>query len=752
MKNYSILFILSFLSAVIQAQVLPTEKLYFAPSHALYELGDTMDITGRLFRADNDSVLTPYSKYLFLELINEADSVCARQKIRVDQKGEFSTRFPIDTYLQRGQYYMRGFSQFMTNYPLETLPIISVRVGKTEGVKEGNGVNAFFYPEGGSLIGSEIQPIGVFVCDNNGTPLANQRFCIVDEKNDTVANLTTSPNGWQVLRIALRSDSSYSLLTEKGGMRFLVPLPDVNENPVVQTTINRNRLIYEIFPKGKTVNDLKLLVYHSSIGLQDVTANLLRQQKGNSLEGLFDLKDLPMGLLSVFLCDQQGHVFSETSKMFYGKQKKNIEPSFSDSQQSSAGLSISWNDTLDDECSVIVRYLPAEDCRNVSVSTVDELANYTCDLSSPHPYPSFAGADTQAWLYSAVFKRLDIQKVLSEGINFKKKPEQELVINGSVKQEGIPLHKGTAVVYQQSNAYATESALSYDGTFSLAVGDFDEEETFFVQVWNKIEKPVIYDYAFVSDTIPGVYNWKKYSHSSSSSISFSTEDRNHFSFTDNNLLPEVVIKPHSSQDRIPRNIRNMSSIRYLSKEIMKERMFQTFQQIVDYFYIYFYMAKQSDRQLDIEPPKMQRGKDNTYRSTMSQTTPSIYKLYPRRASTLGSGNVQILLDGQRVTCDEVVYMDMNLIESAEYVPPVDANRFTNYGMDGLLVLTTNRGKPEKKQSKGVYYQPSFGLANLRVPVQKSFPLPQKEGDYKVIVDLISSKYGVKSFIGDIQVK
>ena len=86
------------------SQVLPSEKLFFMSDKVRYEQGDTAWIEGRVMRSDNDTTLIPYSRYVYVELADERDTVLVRQKLVCDSVGNFITRMPIDYWLP-GYYY-----------------------------------------------------------------------------------------------------------------------------------------------------------------------------------------------------------------------------------------------------------------------------------------------------------------------------------------------------------------------------------------------------------------------------------------------------------------------------------------------------------------------------------------------------------------------------------------------------------------------------------------------------------------------
>ena len=90
----SLFLFLAFSSA--SAQVLPSEKLFFVSDQSRYMQGDTAWIEGRVMRSDNDTVIRPYGRYIYVELADARDTVMVRQKLVCDSVGNFITRIPIE--------------------------------------------------------------------------------------------------------------------------------------------------------------------------------------------------------------------------------------------------------------------------------------------------------------------------------------------------------------------------------------------------------------------------------------------------------------------------------------------------------------------------------------------------------------------------------------------------------------------------------------------------------------------------------
>lgn len=302
------LFILCLTIGVLDAfsQVLPSEKLFFMSDKVRYEQGDTAWVEGRVIRSDNDTTLVPYSRYVYVELADERDTVLVRQKLVCDSVGNFITRVPIDYWLP-GYYYLRAYSKVMANFAPETLPIFPIQVGEGMGRNDGtSGLLCGFYPEGGHLVNGFPQNVGVKLADESGKPV-QLTYRLMASSGDTLSTQTTSVNGWQVMRFTPLEGIRYHIEADYFGERYVLPLPESKRLPTLQTIVHRNRLVCKILDSDDKFKRGKLYVYHQSLGL------LMLPYKKKDFVMLLN-NGLSSGLLSIFLADNNGEFVAQSTK------------------------------------------------------------------------------------------------------------------------------------------------------------------------------------------------------------------------------------------------------------------------------------------------------------------------------------------------------------------------------------------------------------------------------------------------------
>lgn len=75
-----------------------TEKIFLASDRMNYGLGDTISLFGQICPTDTLN----YSRYLYVELITQQDSILLRNKLKSDDKGRFCAKLPVETYWKQG--------------------------------------------------------------------------------------------------------------------------------------------------------------------------------------------------------------------------------------------------------------------------------------------------------------------------------------------------------------------------------------------------------------------------------------------------------------------------------------------------------------------------------------------------------------------------------------------------------------------------------------------------------------------------
>jgi len=98
---------------LIQVLLFPQEKLYLQTDKPYYISGEKVFFRAFLLNAFSHAP-SNMSRYVYVELINPADSVVLRQQIR-PEKNLFFGALPLPEELPGGNYKLRAYTRFMEN-------------------------------------------------------------------------------------------------------------------------------------------------------------------------------------------------------------------------------------------------------------------------------------------------------------------------------------------------------------------------------------------------------------------------------------------------------------------------------------------------------------------------------------------------------------------------------------------------------------------------------------------------------------
>ena len=520
------------------SQVLPSEKLFFMSDKVRYEQGDTAWIEGRVMRSDNDTTLIPYSRYVYLELADERDTVLVRQKLVCDSVGNFITRMPIDYWLP-GYYYLRAYSKVMANFAPETLPIFPIQIGEDIDWKDDTpNLQCEFYPEGGHLVNGFPQNVGLKLVNESGKPV-QLTYRLMSSLGDTLFTQTTSVNGWQVMRFTPLEGMQYRIEADYLGERYALSLPESKQLPTLQTIVHRNRLVCKVLDSEGKFKRGKLYIYHQSLGLL-----MLPYQKKDFVMLLNN--GLSSGLLSIFLANNKGEFVAQSTKWLNRYQPMECQLQEKE-YQSGELLKYSWSNLPDSTSSVFFRFIPKDNQLYIPRASV--MCRYDSDLISDEVFPTcnVEKVDVEGWLYSARFKRINVPEALDMGILYTKDKEVVMEMQGYAKtKRGKKLRNGSLVAFRESDQQVYDVKLDEQGRFDMFLDDFGSDETFFVQAYNKKGKAGFYEYEFYNDTLPGMYNWNRVKRKDRERFTVEIGDMavNNFGVNKMNYLPEVIVKYH----------------------------------------------------------------------------------------------------------------------------------------------------------------------------------------------------------------
>ena len=783
---YLYCFSLFFLSVFATASVVKSEKIYFSLVQDEIQAGDTLAVSGLLVEAQTYGL--PYSRYVYVELLDKCDSVILRQKLSCDS-GLFSTYIPVDMFQAPGIYYVRAYTRLMQNVPPWTYPIRAVGIGQPLVLPEFPSTNEIhsvrFYPEGGRLVSGCLQQVVFEVKDVNGNPLrVLGKLRVSDkrrERKDSILlnEVTTGVDGCGVIRFMPEDGAVYSLFIRNpiDGSTVFYPLPDADTIPSLQLTINRNKLRYTLVAspnwKGKCPF---ALFYRGAFFFQDT----LSQQHSS---GIIDISAYPSGLYAGILLNASGSVIAE--RLIFSEGGKLPLPPILEMDRTvyspgeMAKITFSPSDSLA-RYLVWVKKEQAEgnfsgnhsrefgvdvtaSRKKNNTETIMSYLELSSELECPLSYMTGIiladnSLDLQAvdkLLICKKWKRYVLYDLWQNELFLPYQPEMVMALCGRVESEwGNRLKKGGLVVaLDPDNGFTYTAEILTNSRFQMAVDDFLEGHSFFMQAYN--QKGKSYNFKVIPDNniYPEVMNPLKYFYvrkkRGDAHLDVRTYGEITYSYDKDNRknyhLPEIEV-----------------SARVHKAETKLNRIFEPFkitEEQIDQF-AYPDIIPLLERMVGFKVKKVSLDPSDTSDDPMNFR----YGIFSTRGVSVmrGSedphdyqpGEMPIILDGVLTDTHQVITLyPPQVIRSIERLTPAKALAYTSVAMNGALLIKTRGWKETEFVSKGIHYMPE-GLSPLALP-PPSLPctvrVPDKEGVYLIVAEGIDGEGNPRRFTREIRV-
>lgn len=717
----TILFLLASLSVSAQ---LPhdfrSEQIFMGVSKTGWNVNDTISLNGIVTcMATNNK--RPYSRYLYVELLSTTDSVLVRQKVACGEDGNFRASIPTQSVYNEGVYYIRAYTNLMRNFSGESFALQPVLIGKTvpkRGSYIYDDVRCAIYPEGGFLVADQIQGITVALVTKIGDALGGVPVSVADDRGNIVCEGKTQRSGLLPLKFIPQTGRQYKAVASIGDKSLSVDVPQAKTDSIkLQCAVSGNRLKFELLNAPADLSAYRLYIYNKESGLTRVD--------GMKRSGVVALVGNPR-ITTAFLTDSTGNVLSESTAI--------ARYDMVDMPQTPDTISAA-------DVATLANRLGASLGKRVAVRLADDNERwlsfaegtllYTSDYSAPLPFPEAffkegareRSADLQAWLGTATFKRFCLSDAIAKDTAmYVYMPESNMTIGGIVQtDERIPraFGSGVLVAYNTSNDLVYDTDFGKDGRFRMAVDDFADGTTFFLQAIDKREKPASANIAIDDETYPAMANHRRYElmlpdyAESKVTIEGTMSGR---------ILPNVVVKARVRHDE-PVSTQKFYANSYVDREKIEKFNYATLLDILR-------------SMAGVNPVIMSFLNKDKYLEFSSSIQSS------RGASTLkGDVSMPILLDGIRITGAEatsVMLMPADEIEEVEILKAWQALAYTWGALNGAIRVTTRlHGKKEKVRSLGTYYTP-MGLS-----AADAKPLTATPGRHRLLIDVMSPE-GVTS--------
>ena len=240
--------------------------------------GDTVMVTGQVTCIAANR-FEPYSKYLYLELIDSNDSVVCRQKVACRVQGAFSAPLPVDSLARSGVYYVRAYTRMMRSFSPLSFAVEPLLVGMTypesnRSTTASTDVQCTIVPHGGHLHAGSLQSVTVRVANRLNDPLGAVPMVLTSEKGDTVAKHLTTPSGLALISFVPKPDTAYFLdiFMGKNRRRFPIDLCE-DSQPLIQLSLRDKKVSFVVEDISPDKNTYHLYAYDRMNGLMHSRLN-----------------------------------------------------------------------------------------------------------------------------------------------------------------------------------------------------------------------------------------------------------------------------------------------------------------------------------------------------------------------------------------------------------------------------------------------------------------------------------------------
>ena len=747
-------------------QVFDTERIFLATEKENCMPGDTLLANGQVISANNP-VLNPYSRYVYIECIDDRDSLLLRQKVACDEKGYFRTEIPTQVEWDSNLCYLRAYTRLMQNYEPESYTVIPFLLGavhpqKAEVARE---VYAQIFPESGSLLNGFQQNLVFHLTDDDGFPIVPTQVRLLDAANDTVIHqIAVSDNGLGKFTFQPATGKQYRLQAEYDGRFFHFPLETAASGTALQAILNRNRLSCRIFSSEQKV--LHLFLYHSETGLEEIPI-----QDGQAA-AIIDLSGHPKGVYTLFLTDNDYHLLNERS--LWLPQTEHAEATCQLPQTtytSGAPLNYQWQ--APDSSIVFARIVPQNDL--IATQAYPSLL-FGNEILSPVRFPLMDSrewgnqmTEINNWLFTTHFVLFPIEKLLKEGMPQSYFAEDVMLLSGTAwEKENHPLKAGTVV-----GAQNTKDQLYYSGTtdekghFIFPVDNYLNGTRFLLSTQDAKGKQIDCTFTLDKEAYPKVCIPNPVFRQTRLQTDILPEDVSIRYSVNENQEKVYHIDNVTVQARKPVNVRELSRtpLNFIGEIELQKRAALSIRSVLNQFpTIVVRVSNEGGGAGELAAGiKFKRFNNEDRDRSSAEPSPTSGELGifwrnvrdPRLSETVGNSKLTVVVDG------EVAFGDINYIldqpaggiKSIELIKPTDTRCVPYNAQGGVLLIKTLYGFDRQtagQSSKTTVYPPGLSaFSNEPVMQQKAPALP---GRYLLLVDVITKDKKVASFCRPFEVK
>jgi len=490
-----------------QLNAYPQEKIHLHIDRGHYVPGEKIWFKAYLTDAVTHEPSTR-SRYVYVELINSADSLLSRVMIRPADGMHYGYIY-LSEVVPEGYYTIRAYTRYMENQGddyfykkniyISNIPLEEVQASKQSTQSRTNrkkeDYEVYFFPEGGNLLDGVFCKVAFKALNSGGSPevIAGD---IVDEKGEIITSVKTVHAGMGVFAYVPEQGKKYYLsCVNQQGLKKRFELPAINPDAHSITTSWRNQMLFVTPLKSLNAPDVP---YYFLMHCRGVVLYFSSWDKTKSSMTISS-EQLPSGVIQLVLFDEQmnplserlvfnknndqGQVTFSTDKKTYQTREKvssRIIVTDTDGNPLAGNLSVAVTDDKDIAVDSTVTILS-------SLLLSSELKGY---IEFPAYYlqnnaTAFAALDylmmTHGW------RRYDIPKAIKGNLEYPEKPfENTQRISGKVRSLMLsnPIANGAVTIIVSDGTFG-QTETDDDGLFSFKEFEYPDSISYYIQSLGK---------------------------------------------------------------------------------------------------------------------------------------------------------------------------------------------------------------------------------------------------------------------------
>jgi hypothetical protein len=309
---------------------------------SIFKAGETIWFRGFLVNSVSQKIVSQ-SKYLFVDLVNEKDSVITA--VILDAANlQLNSRIVLTDAVSEGNYWLRAYTRHMAEGDSNSIFVKPIYVAgrnsnnhvaelKKNSGKDDSTLLMTFYPEGGSIMTGINSTIALSITDKDGAPVSIDGY-VKDSRDNITARFTTNESGLAKFNFEPSRFRRYKGVVNWNGKEITYPLPlfnfysgqlAVTQQPtgyklrvLLEDSLYRKDFVSYMIGVSKDS-----LVYASiGTGLYEVAVDKQILPEGITTFYLFDKSFNLLSERSVYVRDNGIYMNASTEKTLYGRRDK----------------------------------------------------------------------------------------------------------------------------------------------------------------------------------------------------------------------------------------------------------------------------------------------------------------------------------------------------------------------------------------------------------------------------------------------